>query len=96
MSDYQVNPTDVVRVMNELTADNEKLACRIEQLKQLQADLAGIWEGEADRAFNATIMKDITTLESYHGLMQQFCLALQEIGQAYAQTELDNARKIES
>ena len=96
MSDYLVNPTDIVRIMNELNADNEKLAGKIEQLRQLHSELTGIWEGEADRAFNATIMKDITTLESYHGLMQQFCLALQEIGQAYAQTELDNARKIES
>ena len=29
MSDYLVNPTDIVRIMNELNADNEKLAGKI-------------------------------------------------------------------
>ena len=59
MSDYLVNPTDIVRIMNELNADNEKLAGKIEQLKQLHSELTGIWEGEADRVFQSVMTNDI-------------------------------------
>ena len=96
MSDYLVNPVDVVRIMNELSADNEKLAGKIEQLRLLQAELTGIWEGDAEQAFHATMQKDISALETYHGLMQQYCLALQDIGAVYGETEMDNLSKIES
>ena len=96
MSDYRVNPADMARILNELNADNEKLAGKIEQLRQLQSQLTGIWEGEADRAFQTTMTNDISTLESYHELMQQFCLALQDIGTMYVDTEFDNLQKIES
>ncbi len=81
MSDYLVNPTDIVRIMNELNADNEKLAGKIEQLRQLHSELTGIWEGEADRVFQSVMTNG---------------LALQKIGTEYAETELNNKSKIES
>lgn len=96
MSDYLVNPADIARIMEELTADNETLAGRIEQLRQLQSELTGIWEGEAEQVFQSAMTNDISALESYHALVQQYCLALQEIATEYAETELDNLEKIES
>lgn len=96
MSDYLVNPADIVRIMEELTADNETLAGRIEQLRQLQSELTGIWEGEAEQSFQSTMTNDISALESYHSLVQQYCLALQDIAAVYVETELDNLEKIES
>ena len=95
MADYQVNPEDMGLILQELTSANERLKTKINELKQIRTDLAGMWEGAAEEAYASVLAEEIQTLEGYHSLMGDYHAVLAEIGMEYTSIEMENLHLLE-
>ena len=84
MAEFSVNP-------QVLKSKREQLSAQNEQLKAKKNDsLSGMWEGDARNAFEQAVRTDLAKIEEFIQLIQQYCVALDEIVSKYVEAESRN------
>ena len=52
MSKYTVTASEMQNAINELNSANSEFKNRVSELEAAQQELAGMWQGDANTAFN--------------------------------------------
>lgn len=83
----QVSTGTLRNKAEELKSLNSKLKSQIENLKNQENALNGMWDGEANDAFHKEFMKDITQMHNFYNAIEQYVTKLNEIAASYEKTE---------
>lgn len=92
MAEIRVTPTEVRNIAEELNEKNSSLKNKIEELTQKEVELTGMWEGEAKTAFHTSFNNDVTQMNEFSNLIQQFSNALETIAAEYENKEAMNVQ----
>lgn len=90
MSKYQVNTQEMNNTIGVLAENNNEFRSRVQELVSLQQELASMWQGDANVAFNNAFTTDQGKWESFATLVDQYIEALRTIMQVYIQAESIN------
>lgn len=83
MSEFTVIPAELIRKAEELRTLNAQFKTKVEELSSLEVNLSSMWEGEARDLFRTIFTADKSQWENYATLIEQYCAALEKIGNAY-------------
>lgn len=90
MAEFMVNPEQLRHKMEELQAQNEQLKAKKGELQAVDAQLATMWEGDAQKAFDNAVKQDLAKIDEFIALINEYCRALSEIIAKYADAENRN------
>lgn len=91
MSKYTVTASDMQNAINELNASNNEFKARVNELESEQQTLAGMWQGDANTAFNNAFQSDKGQWATFANLIDQYVETLATILQTYQAAENANA-----
>lgn len=91
MSKYTVTASDMQNAINELNASNNEFKARVNELESEQQTLAGMWQGDANTAFNNAFQSDKGQWATFANLIDQYVETLATILQTYQTAENANA-----
>ncbi len=87
---YVVTSAQLTQVQNQLTTYNDEFLRRVSDLEKLQQQLKGMWQGDANNAFDAAFNNDKQQWTKFAALMKQYIEALGKIAAAYDKAESTN------
>jgi WXG100 family type VII secretion target len=90
MAEFSVNPQALASKKEQLQNLNEQLKAKRSELEAANNNLSGMWEGEARTAFEQAIRTDLSKIDEFIRLIQQYCTALDEIISKYVSAETRN------
>lgn len=90
MSRFAINPAELSNTANVLAENNNQFRSRINDLMNAAQELASMWQGEANNAFNAALSTDQERWISFANLVDQHVEVLREIVQHSHRTESEN------
>lgn len=90
MAQFQVTTSELTRTVNDLTASNSEFRSRVTELVSLQENLAGMWQGDANTAFNAAFTQDKSQWDAFATLIDEYVNVLGQIIQQYENAEQEN------
>lgn len=90
MAQFGLTASENKRVISDLTADNSEFKNRVNELQELQQELAAQWEGDSKNAFQQAFDNDKSQWTTFANLIDQYIQALQTITQEYEKAEAAN------
>ena len=75
---------------NELRNLNSQFKSQEGNLETQEGALVSMWEGEARNAFDTAFKNDKVQLDEFYALIEQYCVALEEIAAKYDMAEAQN------
>lgn len=90
MSRFVINPAELSNTANVLAENNNQFRARINDLMNTAQELASMWQGEANNAFNAALATDQERWAAFANLVDQHVEVLREIVQHSHRTESEN------
>lgn len=86
----QVSAAELKAKANELRNLNSQFKTQVGNLESQEQALIGMWEGEARDAFNTAFNNDKTQMDNFYNLIEQYCVALENIAAKYEMAESQN------
>lgn len=86
----QVSASELKVKAGELRNLNSQFKTQVGNLESQEQALIGMWEGEARDAFNVAFNNDKTQMDNFHNLIEQYCVALENIAAKYEMAESQN------
>ena len=90
MPKFQVTSSEMTRTSKDLATNNSEFKTRVGELVKLQGELAAMWKGDANTAFNKAFTEDKSKWDAFATLVDQYIEALQNIIQRYERVEEEN------
>ncbi len=92
MSRYSLTAQEIQAAITDLTTSNGQFKQRIADLQGKQQELAGMWQGDANTAFNNAFNTDKGKWDAFAQLMDRYIEALGTIKQTYEAAEATNTQ----
>lgn len=86
----QVSAAELKAKAGELRNLNSQFKTQVGNLESQEQTLVGMWEGEARDAFNNAFNNDKAQMDNFHNLIEQYCVALENIAAKYEMAESQN------
>lgn len=86
----QVSASELRAKAGELRNLNSQFKSQVGNLESQEQALIGMWEGEARDAFNTAFNNDKTQMDNFYNLIEQYCVALENIAAKYEMAESQN------
>ena len=90
MSDFVVSISDLKAKVDTLRQLNAQFKSQIGELESTEANLNGMWEGEAKEAFHNAFLSDKTQMNNFYNAIEVYAQRLEAIAARYAQAEASN------
>lgn len=90
MSDFVVSVSDLKVKVDTLRQLNAQFKSQIGELEATEANLNGMWEGEAKEAFHNAFLSDKTQMNNFYNAIEVYAQRLEAISARYAQAEATN------
>ena len=90
MSKYTVTASEMQNAINELNSANNEFKSRVTELESEQQNLASMWQGDANAAFNNAFLNDKGQWATFANLVDQYVETLGSILQIYQNAEGTN------
>ena len=91
MAEIRVTPSELRAKADALEGLNRQYRQEVEKMVGYEADLASMWEGEAQRAFRSAFNMDREKMDRFAQNIDQYILALREDAQKYEEAEQKSA-----
>ena len=92
MAEIMVTPSQVHSKADELRQLNAQFQTKLEALVSSEANLIGMWEGQARDAFHSAFSNDHAQMETFHSTIEQYAAALDTIATEYENRETANVQ----
>ena len=92
MSKYSLTAQELASAISELSSSNAQFKSRVADLQSKQSALAGMWQGDANSAFNAAFNSDKGQWDAFAQLMDRYIETLQSIKATYEAAEATNVQ----
>lgn len=86
----QVSAAELKAKAVELRNLNAQFKTQVGNLESQEQTLVGMWEGEARDAFNTAFNNDKVQMDNFYNLIEQYCVALENIAAKYQMAEAQN------
>ena len=83
----RVIPEEMMSKAQNINAKIEEWNQKVNNIYRLQAELDGMWDGNANDTFNAQWNEDRTKYNNLTQVMQEYCQAVNNAAQLYAERE---------
>lgn len=90
MAAFRVTSSELKAKANELRDLNGQFKTQVGNLESQEGSLASMWEGEARNAFDQAFKNDKTQMDNFYNLIEQYCVALENIAAKYDMAESRN------
>lgn len=90
MAEIRVTPAELKTMAEELEGKNTTLKNKIDELRQKETELSGMWEGEAKTAFHNAFNADVAQMDEFRNVITQFLKSLENIASEYESKEAMN------
>ena len=90
MPKFTLTASEMQNAINELTSANSEFKSRVNELEGAQQNLAGMWQGDANTAFNNAFQSDKAKWSEFAGLVDKYVEALNSILKIYQNAESAN------
>lgn len=90
MAAFQVTSSQLKAKAGELRNLNGQFKTQVGNLESQEGSLASMWEGEAKNAFDAAFKSDKGQMDNFYNLIEQYCVALENIAAKYDMAEAQN------
>ena len=90
MSDFTVSVNDLKAKVDTLRQLNAQFKSQVGELESTEANLNGMWEGEAKETFHNVFTSDKTQMNNFYNAVEVYAQRLETIAQRYAQAEAAN------
>ena len=90
MSDFTVSVNDLKTKVDTLRQLNAQFKSQVGELESPEANLNGMWEGEAKETFHNAFTSDKTQMNNFYNAVEVYAQRLEAIAQRYAQAEAAN------
>lgn len=84
---YKVTPQQLVSTADALEELRARYREQISSLSDKQQELRGMWEGEANEAFNTSFGQGMESHRSFDNVLQQYTQTLRSAASMYAKAE---------
>lgn len=86
----QVSAAELKAKAGELRNLNSQFKTQVGNLESQEQSLVSMWEGEARDAFNNAFNNDKAQMNNFYNLIEQYCVALENIAAKYEMAESQN------
>ena len=83
----RVIPEEMMSKAQSISTKIEEWNQKVNNIYKLQAELDGMWDGNANDTFNAQWNEDRTKYNTLTQVMQEYCQAVVKAAQLYAERE---------
>ena len=83
----RVIPEEMMNKAQSISTKIEEWNQKVNNIYKLQAELDGMWDGNANDTFNAQWNEDRTKYNTLTQVMQEYCQAVVKAAQLYAERE---------
>lgn len=90
MALIRVSASELRAKAAELRNLNAQFKTQVGNLESQEQNLISMWEGEARDAFNNAFNADKTQMDEFYNLMEQYCVAMENMAAKYEQAEMQN------
>lgn len=90
MSKYTVTASEMQTAISELNSANAEFKNRVSELEAAQQELASMWQGDANTAFNNAFQNDKGQWATFASLTDQYIQTLSTILKTYQTAESTN------
>lgn len=90
MAEIRVSASQLRTKASDLRNLNSQFKSQVGNLESQEQNLVGMWEGEAKNAFHTAFSNDKTQMDNFYQLIEQYCIALENIAAKYEQAEAQN------
>jgi len=90
MAAFQVTASELKAKAGNLRDMNSKFKAQVSNLETQEQSLASMWEGEAKNAFRTAFNNDKAQMDNFYNLIEQYCIALEQIASKYELAEAQN------
>lgn len=87
MAGFEVTVSELKAKANELRDLNSQFKTQVGNLESQEESLCSMWEGEAKNAFDKAFKSDEAQMDNFYNLIEQYCVALENIAAKYDQAE---------
>lgn len=89
-SRIRVTSTELRRVANQLSQLNSQFKSSVTNLRSSEQSLAGMWSGDAQKAFRKAFNDNATKFDQFYQGIQEYIQRLEAAAKAYDDTEARN------
>ena len=90
MADFTVSISDLKVKVDALRQLNAQFKSQVGELEATEANLNGMWEGEAKNTFHNAFSSDKTQMNNFYNAVEVYAQRLEAIATRYAQAEATN------
>lgn len=90
MSKFTVTASEMQTAISELNSANSEFKNRVAELETAQQELASMWQGDANTAFNNAFLNDKSQWSTFASLVDQYIQTLGTILKTYETAESTN------
>jgi WXG100 family type VII secretion target len=90
MAAFTVTSSQLRSKASTLREYNAQFKNQMGNLDTQEGSLMSMWEGEAKNAFNVAFKNDRAQMDNFYNLIEQYCVALENIAAKYDQAEAAN------
>ena len=90
MAEIKVTPQEIKTKADNLRQYNSQFRQQVEKLVGYEQQLAGMWEGEAQKAFRTAFNQDKGKMDRFAENIDKFAQAMDNIMEAYSSAEQSN------
>lgn len=87
MAEIKVTPRELRSKADTLEELNRKFRDEVQKMTSYEAELAGMWEGESQKAFRKAFNDDKLKMERFALNIDKYIMALREDAQKYEEAE---------
>lgn len=87
MAGFEVTVSELKAKANELRDLNSQFKTQVGNLESQEESLCSMWEGGAKNAFDKAFKSDEAQMDNFYNLIEQYCVALENIAAKYDQAE---------
>ena len=91
MAAFTVTSSELKAKAGELRDLNAQFKTQTGNLESQEGSLVSMWEGEARNPFDTAFKNDKTQMDNFYNLIEQYCVALDNIAAKYDMAEAQNA-----
>lgn len=90
MADFTVSISDLKAKVDTLRQLNAQFKSQVSELEATEANLQGMWEGEAKNTFDLAFKSDKMQMDTFYNAVEVYAQRLEAIAARYAQAEASN------
>jgi WXG100 family type VII secretion target len=87
MANITVSSQQLRSTSAELRGLNGTLKSNVGSLEATESSLAGMWQGQAKKAFHNAFIRDKTQMDTFYAEIEKYCATLETIAAKYDQAE---------